>query len=1479
MPIESANQFPLPSMPLPTSPATVSDSAFQREEAGSRLRHAVRKTLDEAPPAVEDAMARADVESPDAGALPPTETLERRNKETLLLGASRQLERALEPCGEALPGALEHVEGLVADTPSPQPDKMQALIESARSACAAAVNGSGTEHPVTEALQDVNNTGRNDNVGDDIAPEYGEGVVASAEGETQEIIVPDEVLRELESLQSGNTGLPDDATKEDMQDARARLDEFLTLVPDTPAASQPVRRALMEKLLQMDLAISSRTRLNAALTALANAASRPLEERALQLNAGLRGILLQFREQAEASDQSSSPARPEATEASNILEQRGYISPRDARVLEDALGRAVEEGLAEFARGSDVLSGLKREDLHGLGKLCLDAGLDVMEMGRTLADCLRNIPGGEAARPALLKAALEGMAEGPDASRLQYVDMLFQGAYPERSDAALLLKRAVVSPKNREGVDYQHELVQSLHVIQHDILEAGRVSGEWGVGHGRTGAIGRAAGSSSARSFLLTPELVMALNDHGKVAIPDLNYHIAHVALLQAAAESYGLLNVGGMTNAVPDAKNPDGPGTTNAEPAPLKLDRFGDWCRSLGLDAETVSYASGVAAHLENPETEGETTARLLEAGERFNKGLKGASTLDSVGRLVMDTAFMSALSGNDRHLRAMFRTSPAFLAREVLDKHIINLTGLIDANERLDAEGTGLDLDYDKVDAAMREQVEKLKASHTGGLDGGEVQRTLQEALRARAETLHGLRRRRATFINSAETLQKFAKITGESLELRAKNVERRAALEKASAKKALLKFTWPHQRREREAVCRDVAKLAEVLQRIGADNPDVAMNDERHALVAERDRLLAGLADVDPRTMRHTAKTGSGVPEPEAFIETVLPVLLPRAKAVLYFADGQAEADQKAIRQDMATLEKHQLAIFSIAGQAEKVFGSNIIRRLETTVVAALLKTFVDGGADIASFNVQESDTLKAIKAQLKTWGLDADEGIMAGLVPMVLGNMTTGKGRIHMARLGQERRHVGLALAGKAARGEKAKALREDGKNRFAARRAASRIASGGERLREAFRVEGVRGLLAGISRPGQGFVYDKTRGLTLDSGSLFSPFGSNLIAKLDLSHPLTGKLEALHGDSLAVSNLGDGAYQVLLKGHSAINMAAALNIPLAAGFNVKVGAGGGGEGSQGVALRFSGAEDCGAFLKAFMNPESGLANPADKGDQARARELWLKADQIRFVNGREVSANAVLAASHALFSQKLIAAKSLALTGTVSLAFSGAVRQTLEENTQGETAIFECSGSVRFGLGLGLSMKDGRKATMSNINPLSGSVGTEFEALQRFRVSTGPKGLMPDTCMELECGRGEHLALRRLGVLLPEDARARILEEPELNDKLQRILQKAPPTARLVAHYDLKPDVLEELRSRFIEARRAGEGEGKAILADIHTRLKDRESYELSRISVRTSKPSPISRSYSPGMGHMQLVRSNTMRNMDAVNIELRPATV
>lgn len=110
-----------------------------------------------------------------------------------------------------------------------------------------------------------------------------------------------------------------------------------------------------------------------------------------------------------------------------------------------------------------------------------------------------------------------------------------------------------------------------------------------------------------------------------------------------------------------------------------------------------------------------------------------------------------------------------------------------------------------------------------------------------------------------------------------------------------------------------------------------------------------------------------------------------MLSRARAVLYFADGSAEEDQKAIRNDMRTLEKHQRTIFSFAGKAEKVFGRDVILRLETMVVAAMLRAFLEGGADAAAFSVRDPATLDAIKGHLKNWGLDADRGVMEGLVP--------------------------------------------------------------------------------------------------------------------------------------------------------------------------------------------------------------------------------------------------------------------------------------------------------------------------------------------------------------------------------------------------------------------------------------------------------------------------------------------------------------
>ena len=1433
----------LPGVTSPSVSALASSKMpLQPDAVQQELLLAVQETLDKAPPAVEKAMTRTDVPSvlPDS-----SEQLERHNGETSLLGAYRCLEQALET-GEDVREALGQLEKLAAATPDKVTNEMRELLEQASNAD---LNRTGEDVPQKNGAVDLGHTVEiaGKEIGEAFGVEEGKVTIDPSGNLTQDVLVSDTLMQELEAIRPGKDMLPDSASLEEMKSAREHLESLQHRLPADSSVEQLVDVALGERIFQLDRAIASRERLETALGALNRVAKLPLEERASRLNTGIRDLVLHFGKQAGALKQLESPNLPEALDAADTLEQNGYISAHDAQTLEERFCSVLEESFAAFTEQNGDIPTLGAGQLRGLGKLCLNAGIDVMELGRALTDCLRNAP------PLLLETALAGMLEASEATRLQYVDMLFQGAYPEHADMALLLKQAVVSPEKREGVVYQHELVQSLRVLQDDILAAVQSAG--GRGHGRSGVIARAAGGLSARSFLLTPELVRSLTEHKKIDLPDFNYHIAHVALLQAAAESHGLLNAGGARE----------------EAQVLRADRFNQWCESLGLNEETRAYASGLAAELEDPSTESGAAARLVEASERFNKGLKGATSLDSAGRLVAKVASMATHRSSERHIHAMYQTNPEFLAREVLDKHVVNLTGLIDANERLLNPEEGLLLDDDRVDAAMRNQVELLKKNMADGISGDDVQRTLQQAMRERAETLHGLRGRRGRFVTSIEAMRAFARASGESLRLRAASEERREALRQAKAEMDMIKFAWPHQTREREQVCRKVVRLVEVLQQIEkyGDKVSTIANSSGHTPLEERDELLRYLSDVELRTMRHTGTAPQGKPDATTFVETILPKLLPRAKAVLYFIDGNAREDQKAIRNDMRKLELNQQTISSFADKATRVFGNDVVLRMETTVVAAMLRVFLETGADSATFSVQNPTTLDAIKMQLKDWGIDPNEGLMAGIVPMVLGNMTSARGGINMARLRQENRQVRLGLAGKEARNERTRELRDQGLGRMAARRASNSIVRGDRELGEAYRQEGVRGLMAGVARPGQGFVYDRTRGVVLDSGSVFSPLDSKLITKLDVHSPLTAKLEALHGNSLAVTNMGGDAYQVLLKGRTAINVAAALNIPLADGFSAKVGVGAGGDRSGGVALRFVGKESCRAFLEAFMNSEAGTA------DRTRNRELWLKADQIRFVHGNTVSANASLAVSHSLFARKLSASNTLAITGTASLALAGNVRQTLETNTHGETAVFERSGSVRVGLAVSTGVKNSADATLSNINPLARSENVSFDILQRFRVSTGARGLMADTSMELECSRGEHQLLHRLHTLLPGEVRTRIMDSPELFDKVQRALHKAPPSARLVAHYELKPGLLEELRSRFVEARQADEGTREAILSDIHDRLASRDAYEPTRLSIRLGTPAPISRSWSPGLGSLKVVRSNTMQKMDVINIDLR----
>lgn len=125
------------------------------------------------------------------------------------------------------------------------------------------------------------------------------------------------------------------------------------------------------------------------------------------------------------------------------------------------------------------------------------------------------------------------------------------------------------------------------------------------------------------------------------------------------------------------------------------------------------------------------------------------------------------------------------------------------------------------------------------------------------------------------------------------------------------------------------------------------------------------------------------------------------------------------------------------------------------------------------------------------QLSQWGLEPEQGLIRGITSMVLAKLSNPDGGLDMARLRQEGKHIHLNLAGKTALKDKTEEFRET-QSLYSAQRDAKHLLSGGEMLRALYRTEGVKGLLAKAAQPGQGFVYDRTRGIVLDSGSIFPP---------------------------------------------------------------------------------------------------------------------------------------------------------------------------------------------------------------------------------------------------------------------------------------------------------------------------------------------------------------------------------------------------
>lgn len=552
-------------------------------------REGIRQIVEQAPVPLAQQLDRVQPHVVEPEQTLPPETLNERNHETALTAASRALERALtESGGKAIEAALENMELAMGEAPGEPTPEMALLIRTAqqrqapdaqgvpqRDAGVPAEGGPGLEAGRPAAangpeIADAEPVGRED-----------AGEIMEIGGQQVRMEdVPEEVFAALLDYAPGVLHVREEgASLESLRALSERLGKMSDKLggDDRPVATVAAAR-LLERQVQVDNTAASMEHLQARLAQLADACGRPAESPKAELDALMetfRPVWEISQLQTRALDGLNSDDPAVRQQAHAAFDQGISILGADADAfqtsLADALAGKLEAALTAAGKG-----GLSREALGNIALLSLRAGVgpseaaDAVSAGLTWAS-------GDGMKTALTEAFAQGVADtlrGDAAEprlgeRMRYVDMLFQGAYPEASDAALALKK-LLSPGHDQAVETQHECLMATRQLLSDILD-----GPSAHDLSRTVKPDGAVGSASARSFMLTPDLVKSLQ--GKVKIPDFNYHLAHVALLQKHAAEMGLLPVDEATRqAIGDTQK---------------------WCESLNLGKDAAKYAGELAA------------------------------------------------------------------------------------------------------------------------------------------------------------------------------------------------------------------------------------------------------------------------------------------------------------------------------------------------------------------------------------------------------------------------------------------------------------------------------------------------------------------------------------------------------------------------------------------------------------------------------------------------------------------------------------------------------------------------------------------------------------------------------------------------------------------------------------------------------------------------------------------------------------------
>ena len=1306
-------------------------------------------------------------------------------------------------------------------------------------------------------------------------------ITLPAENDAQEILlaVPEEILNVVSQMQKGRTlqNAPDLATLERWRTQLADMGERLKA--EVSDAATRVQTMVLLTQIRVNNAILSRGHLTERLEHL-----NAIQASDLLPSEKLKSITQTFsrewkaslmQEQALRQLKSAEPERQ--LEAMKAFEHGITMLGNDRVSFEKALTAAMADLVAKLAPDCR----LSPDTLASLCLLTLYSGHDPVEMQAVLSSAPQwaFTPEHEAAlADAMARGIIDarsgsGTPEAQHRATLQWVDMLFQGAKFEASDKALAFKKLLL-PEHEAEVELQHQCVTASSHLFNTVLAAFTKESPSSF-HTRTGTLDRSAEGASAHSLVLTPKLVQTLSKN--VRIPDFNYHLAHVALLQKRAVQAGLFDV---TDA-----------NVKAQMLSAKT-----WCRTLGLDESTANYAGELDEALDQGGARArQLTKRLVGASAHFVQGFEGQSGLAKAGKAVLGAARMTGTSGHDLRSDKIFSTSTSFKARFVLDHLVVNLATTEEARRRFADGSQGFALNGELVDQGIRERntaainellehsraATALYSGPNARISVGIMETELENALQERRITQKEAIKEAAELQANLTLMDSIAAASKETVRL----VDRYKALsddiDSMKAAASSVAFSWPHKHAARTEVCRHVLEIGRLSKEIERLNSGLAQHPENEPLLRsaeqERDVHLAALEGVHPLSLVPRSKLAGKTPS----LEVVLNHMLPRARALRYFNDpiyvnGLRSTRAKAAldRLDQlgdALLSQHEIIDKGIK-KLGNVIGSSAAKRLRQSVSAAVLKVYAESQESVSTFSVNAPEYRERIEAQLRVWGLEPDLRLTKILLEVGLREMTDRNGHLRDTWLTNARKDMDHSLARETATA----GFREQGHNWLSARIRALHKVNSMLTPESRYLHEGVRGLMDQASLPGSGFTYSRSRGLAVDTGSVFTPLSGDkaIVTTIDLSNRLSVRFKAMHDNSIMVANLGNDSYQVMLKGGFTGSLGATMKFGLGAGFTAPVGSNAGGSHGQGVVLTFTSRADTEAFLQSFMDPDSGLHLKAwEKAPTAKASPdaphangydpaVWLKASQIRFVTDNSVSVDVSVGLMHGLFSRVPLP-PATSISGTLNFSAQGSITSSVQQNVHGEEAVFRLKGRLT-----GVESVSGGVIADGGTKLYGSPLATQKEVRsidveQSFKLLTGEQGIMPGTRMETELSVGslDHRAVRAL--FLPPGMSDKISNDPEINRKFIRFLNGLPPSARLVVRYDLKPAVLTDVRERFLKARLAAPSQRDALLQKIHDILENTDSYEAASLQVKALKPVAVSKNWSPGLGHAQYKRESS----------------